>query len=570
MQLSGVTLVDWLRQRAAEQPDQKIYTFVRDEGIEADRLSYQQLEQQAQAIAAHLQGLGDMGDRALLLYPPGLDFIAAFFGCLYAGVIAVPGYPPKANQSLTRIKAIAADANPRFVLTTTGVSTHQERWRSQLRALAALPWLETDRIDPEGRQQWQPPTLNPNTLALLQYTSGSTGTPKGAMVTHANLLINCEDLDRGWKHDSDSIIVSWLPTFHDLGLIYGVIEPLYKGCCAYLMSPLSFLLRPIRWLQVISQYQATHSAAPNFAYDLCVRKIKPEERSRLNLTSWRMALNGAEPVRASIVKEFAQAFAPCGFNLSAFCPGYGLAEATLKVAAVPQDEPPRFYAVDSEALKQHQVKPPQAGRPVQTLVGCGRSEIDTQIRIVDPESLRQCPPDAIGEIWVSGATVVQGYWNNPTATTETFQAYMADTKAGPFLRTGDLGFVHDGQLFVTGRLKEMILIQGRNHYPQDIEQTVANCHPAIVSGGVAAFAVDRDGEERLIVVSEIQRHHLRSLNPSDVLTQIRKTVAAEHDLRVQGIALIKPGTLPKTSSGKIQRRACRQQFCQNQLVRIED
>ncbi|MEC4895943.1 MAG: fatty acyl-AMP ligase [Oscillatoria sp. PMC 1051.18] len=570
MQLPGETLVDRLRQRAAAQPEKRVYTFVREEGIEADSLNYKQLDQQAQAIASQLQSLGEIGDRALLLYPPGLDFIAAFFGCLYAGVVAVPGCPPKANQSLSRIKAIATDANPRFVLTTKSLSTHHERWRSQLPELAALPWLETDAIAPEGRQQWQPPVLNPQSLALLQYTSGSTGTPKGAMVTHANLLINCEDLDRGWKHDPDSIIVSWLPTFHDLGLIYGVIEPLYKGCSAYLMSPMSFLLRPSRWLQVISQYQATHSAAPNFAYDLCVRKIKPQERSRLNLTTWRMALNGAEPVRASVLKEFAQTFAPCGFDLSAFCPGYGLAEATLKVAAVPQKDPPHFYAVDSEALKQNQVKPPQADRPVQTLVGCGRSEIDTQIRIVDPQTLRQCPPDAIGEIWVSGATVVRGYWNNPAATAETFQAYLADTAEGPFLRTGDLGFLHDRQLFVTGRLKETILIQGRNHYPQDIELTVANCHPALVSGGVAAFSVDKDGEERLVVVSEIQRHHRRSLNPADVLTQIRQTVAAEHDLRVQAIALIKPGTLPKTSSGKIQRRACRQQFCQNQLVRIED
>jgi len=460
-------------------------------------------------------------------------------------MIAVPAYPPKLNQSLARLQSIVVDAQASFLLTNTSLYSNQEYWRVQTPDLDALHWLDTENIKSERWQNWQPVELHQDTLALLQYTSGSTGNPKGVMITHHNLLVNCQDLDLGWNHDRDSVIVSWLPTFHDMGLVYGILTPLFVGCSSYLMAPVSFLLRPIHWLKVISQYQGTHSAAPNFAYDLCVR----------------MALNGAQPVRAEVIERFYQTFADYGFKRAAFCPGYGLAEATLKVAAVRQSEQPTYCDLESDALAQNRASVARAGeQKSQVQVGCGSSEIDTQIKIINPHSLIHCHPQEIGEIWVSGETVAQGYWNNPQATQKTFQAYCKDTLEGPFLRTGDLGFLQDRQLFVTGRLKDLIIIEGRNHYPQDIELTVSESHPALKPMSGAAFEVVIKGEERLVVVQEVKRTHWRKLALEEVTASIRTAVALEHDLRVYRLALIRPGTIPKTSSGKIQRQKCRSLF----------
>jgi acyl-CoA synthetase (AMP-forming)/AMP-acid ligase II len=462
--------------------------------------------------------------------------------------------------------AIAKDAEATFALTITSVLANSQHWLVQNPDLAQLHWLATDDINVDIAESWQKPIVNSDTLALLQYTSGSTGTPKGVMVSHSNLLSNCADLDLGWNHTVDSIIVSWLPTFHDMGLIYGVIEPLYKGCSCYMMPPVSFLHKPIRWLQAISTYKATHSGAPNFAYDLCVRKITPEQKATLNLSSWQMALNGAEPVRADVLQRFAEAFQPCGFDFTAFCPGYGLAEATLKVAAVRQQDSPVFLQVEADALAQNRVVEATRDREnVQTLVGCGRSEIDTQIAIADPQTFTQCQDSEVGEIWVSGSTVAQGYWKNPEQTKQIFQATLKGDTSKHFLRTGDLGFLKDGELFVTGRLKDIIIIQGRNHYPQDIELTVENSHPALRPSCGAAFAVEFKGEEQLVVVQEVERSYLRRLNIDEVVGNIRQAVSVEHDIRVHTVVLVKTGTIPKTSSGKIQRQACRQKFLNRTL-----
>jgi acyl-CoA synthetase (AMP-forming)/AMP-acid ligase II len=351
-----------------------------------------------------------------------------------------------------------------------------------------------------------------------------------------------------------------------MGLIYGVIQPLYKGFLCYMMSPASFMERPLRWLQALSDKKATHSAAPNFAYDLCVRKIPPEKRATLDLSHWCMALNGAEPVRAEVLKKFAEAFQVSGFKATALCPGYGLAEATLKVTAVSYDSPPYFYPVQANALEKNKiVGATETDTNVQTLVGCGWTTIDTQIVIVNPETLKPCSPEIVGEIWVSGSTIAQGYWGKPQETQETFQAYLADTGAGPFLRTGDLGFIKDGELFVTGRLKEIILIRGRNNYPQDIELTVQNSHPALRPSCGAAFTVENKGEEKLVVVQEVERTWLRKVDIDEVKRAIRKAVVQEYDLQVYAIALIRTGSLPKTSSGKIQRRSCRAKFLEGSL-----
>ena len=560
------TLVELLRYRASSQPERIAYIFLRDGEIEEARLTYGELDQKARAIAAHLQSLEAKGERGLLLYPPGLDFISAFFGCLYAGVVAIPAYPPRRNQNLWRLQAIIADSQARFTFTNAVLFPSLENQWAKDPELGAMEWIVTDEIDHHLREDWLEPTLEKNSLAFLQYTSGSTGTPKGVMVSHHNLLINSADLDRGWGHDQDSVMVTWLPTFHDMGLIYGVIQPLYKGFLCYMMSPASFMERPLRWLQALSDKQATHSAAPNFAYDLCVRKIPPEKRATLDLSHWCMALNGAEPVRAEVLKKFAEAFQVSGFKATALCPGYGLAEATLKVTAVSYDSPPYFYPVQANALEKNKiVGATETDTNVQTLVGCGWTTIDTQIVIVNPETLKPCSPEIVGEIWVSGSTIAQGYWGKPQETQETFQAYLADTGAGPFLRTGDLGFIKDGELFVIGRLKEIILIRGRNNYPQDIELTVQNSHPALRPSCGAAFTVENKGEEKLVVVQEVERTWLRKVDIDEVKRAIRKAVVQEYDLQVYAIALIRTGSLPKTSSGKIQRRGCRAKFLEGSL-----
>jgi acyl-CoA synthetase (AMP-forming)/AMP-acid ligase II len=560
------TLVELLRYRASNQPERIAYIFLRDGETEEARLTYGELDQNARAIAAHLQSLDAQGERGLLLYPPGLEFISAFFGCLYAGVVAIPAYPPRRNQNLLRLQAIIADSQARFTFTNAALFSSLENQLTKDPELAAMKWVVTDEIDHRLSEDWQEPTLEKNSLAFLQYTSGSTGTPKGVMVSHYNLLINSADLDRGWGHDQDSVMVTWLPTFHDMGLIYGVIQPLYKGFLCYMISPASFMERPLRWLQAISDKKATHSAAPNFAYDLCVRKIPPEKRASLDLSRWRMALNGAEPVRAEVLEKFAEAFQVSGFKATALCPGYGLAEATLKVTAVSYDSSPYFYRVQANALEKNKIiAATETDTNVQTLVGCGWTTIDTKIVIVDPETLKPSLPEIVGEIWVSGATIAQGYWGKPQETQETFQAYLADTGAGPFLRTGDLGFIKDGELFVTGRLKEVILIRGRNNYPQDIELTVQNSHPALRPSCGAAFTVEVKEEERLVVVQEVERTWLRKIDTDEVKRAIRKAVVQEYDLQVYAIALIRTGSLPKTSSGKIQRRSCRAKFLEGSL-----
>jgi len=565
-------LVDILRYRALHQPGKLAFTFLLDGETEAGSLTYQELDRKTRAIAAQLQSLGSTGitpsyqTKALLLYPAGLEYIAAFFGCLYAGVVAIPAYPPRANRSLSRLQAIVADAEATVALTTTSTLANVERQLAEAPELKALHWVTTDNIASDLAQEWQAPEVSSDTLAFFQYTSGSTGFPKGVMVSHGNLLHNSADLDYGWQHTSDSVIVTWLPIFHDMGLIYGVLQPLYKGIPCYLMAPESFMQKPIRWLQVISRYQATHSGAPNFAYDLCVRRTTPEQRKSLDLSSWCMALNGAESVRKETLERFAEAFKPSGFSLGAFCPGYGLAEATLKVTAVRKTDMPVFLTVQADALEQNRVvEAAKHQQKVQTLVGCGRPALDTKVVIVHPESLTQCAPDEVGEIWVSGSSITQGYWNRPEDTANTFWAFLEDTGEGPFFRTGDLGFLKDGELFVTGRLKDVIIIRGRNHYPQDIELTVEQSHPALRPSCGAAFAVAIAGLEQLAIAQEVERSYLRKLDFDEVVEAIRRAVAAQHELEVYAVLLLKTGSIPKTSSGKIQRRACKAEFLRGNL-----
>ncbi|MDJ0578256.1 MAG: AMP-binding protein [Xenococcaceae cyanobacterium MO_234.B1] len=559
------TLVDLLHYRALHQPEQTAYTFLPDGETESDSLTYQELDQQARAIAASLQYFDASSERALLLYPPGLEFIAAFFGCLYAGVVAVPAYPPRRNQNLFRLLSIVASSQAKMVLTTTSELANIESRLAENPELAGLHWLATDNLKSDQAASWQELALCGDTLAFLQYTSGSTGTPKGVMVSHGNLLHNERLIEMGFGHTADTLVVGWLPLFHDMGLIGNVLQPLYLGRPSILMSPVAFLQKPWRWLQAIDRYKATTSGGPNFAYDLCVEKITTQQLSGLNLSSWSVAFNGAEPVRAETLERFARHFAPCGFRARAFYPCYGMAETTLFVSGGLKSAPPVLRQVERAALEPNRVVAAAENQAdSRTIVGCGLAFFD-KIVIVNPESHTRCRAERVGEIWVSGLSVTQGYWNQPELTEQTFKAYLADTGEGPFLRTGDLGFIEDGELFITGRIKELIIIRGRNYYPQDIELTVENSHRALRSHCSAAFSVERSGEEGLVVACEVKRTYLRKLNVAEIARTIRRAVSEEFELQVHSVLLLKTNSLLKTSSGKIQRRACRSAFLNGTL-----
>src|SRR5215213_5786030 len=560
------SFVHLLREKALDQPETQIYRFLPDGENEDATLTYGELDQRARAIAASLQSQGEAGDRVLLMYPPGLEYIAAFFGCLYAGMVAVPIYPPRSNRNFERIHSVVADADAKFILTTNTVVSRSEIALTGATDGNALRWLATDDLAGDRANDWRQPDIDADSLAYLQYTSGSTSKPKGVMVSHGNLLYNSADMDEGWRHTQESVLVSWLPHFHDMGLIYGILQPLYKGCRSVLMPPVAFLQQPVRWLQTITRYGGTHSAAPNFAYELCIRKVTPEQRAALDLSSWVVAVNGAEPVRKETIDRFSETFASCGFNRRTFCPGYGLAEATLKVVATTQSNVPQFYSVDADALAQHRVvEATTETSDTQTFVGCGRPMLETKIAIVNADTLQQCAVGEIGEIWVTGPTVAHGYWKR-TATTDDFAATLPGANE-KYLRTGDLGFTVDGELFVTGRLKDLIIIRGRNHYPQDIELTAERSHPALRPGCGAAFSVDESGAESLVIVQEVERH-ADQYDLNEVLGVIRQAIATEHELHARGVVLIKTGTLPKTSSGKVQRHATRAAFLSDTLEAV--
>nr|WP_238560422.1 AMP-binding protein [Microcystis aeruginosa] len=554
-----------------QQAEQTAYIFLANGETETARLTYQQLDQKAKALAAQLQLQMSPGERALLLYPSGEEFIIAFFACLYAGVIAVPVYPPRRNQKLSRLRAITRDAQAKLALTTTSLlSTIEEKFSSDPE-LVTVPCLATNNIPDEQAENWQKLNLSLEDIAFLQYTSGSTGMPKGVMVSHKNLLHNEKLIASAFGHTTETIVVGWLPLFHDMGLIGNVLQPIYVGFPSVIMPPEAFIQKPLRWLQAISRYKATSSGGPNFAYELCASKIKPQERENLDLSCWDVAFNGAEPVRAITLEKFANTFADSGFEREAFYPCYGMAETTLFVSGGIKSQSPVIEAVDKLALLENSAVTINCQHPnAQLLVGCGHAWLSEKIVIVNPESLTECRDGEIGEIWVSSDSVAQGYWNRPGQTEETFKAYLADTQVGPFLRTGDLGFLLAGELFITGRLKDLIIVQGRNHYPQDIEATVEKSHLGLRQGCGAVFSVEIAGQERLVVVQEVERSYLRKLDSPAVIEQIIRSVAEEHQLDVYAVALLKTASIPKTSSGKIQRIACRTAFLAGTLDVIGD
>ena len=562
--------VDLLSFWAQHHPNKVAFQYLHRGEVETESLTYANLDQGAKAIAASLQAVHAAGERALLLYPPGLDFIKAFLGCLYAGVVAVPAYPPRRNQKLLRLQALIEDSQARVVLTNSSFWKNKDQWLQDELQWTNMHWLNTDDVAPEMEADWISHPLTESSLAFLQYTSGSTGNPKGVMVSHGNLIHNSAAIHKCFGHSSESRGLIWLPPYHDMGLIGGVLQPIYGGFPVTLMSPFDFLQKPLRWLTGISRYRATTSGGPNFAYELCIEKFKPEQFSDLDLSSWKVAFTGAEPVRAETIDRFVETFEPFGFRREAFYPCYGMAETTLIVSGGTTHSPPVVEVLEALPLERHRVVQASAQTSGRAFVGCGQSLVDQKVVIVNPETKVACPPGQVGEIWVSGASVAQGYWQNSAETDRTFRAYLADTGEGPFLRTGDLGFSQRGELFVTGRIKDIVIIRGQNYYPQDIELTVENSHPALRSNGGAVFSIDVSQAEHLVVVHEVERTHLRKLDVKAVVNSVRQAVAAHHSLQVYAIAFVKPGSMPKTSSGKIRRQACKTSFLEGGLNVVND
>jgi acyl-CoA synthetase (AMP-forming)/AMP-acid ligase II/acyl carrier protein len=565
---AGRTLLDLLRNQAANNPEGMAYEFL-DDRDGSSQLTFRQLDESARMIAARLQLELRSGDRALLVYPAGLEFISAFFGCLYAGVVAVPATYPKPKRPMPRLQRIAVDCDAHIALSTAQTLTTLDP--DLLSADAATnQWIATDELDPKLTELWHPPEVSDNELAFLQYTSGSTSDPKGVMVSHGNLLNNLECIRQsfGIGETEDDLAsatgVFWLPAYHDMGLIGGILTPLYMGGRSVLMSPTAFLQRPMRWLQAMHDYRATISGAPNFAYEYCVRRTTEEERSSFDLSRWRLAFCGAEPIRAETLHRFAEAFGGAGFRLEAFYPCYGLAETTLLAAGPYYAHEPRILTVNRAALAEHRVVE-ACGEPAdmtQRLVGCGVAVTGHTIVIVQPETSIECDADEVGEILIQGPSVTRGYWDREDETNQVFAAHV-EGREGRFLRTGDLGFFREGELYVTGRVKDVIIIRARNHYPQDIEQSAEEAHPAVLPG--AAFAIEtEEGDEQLVVVHQLDRQ-FRDANMDEVVRAIRRAIVEQHDLDPHAIVLIRQTSLPITSSGKVQRNLCRDQYLASEL-----
>ena len=557
------SLVEVLQRRAAEQPNDPAYIFLPDRGAERPCLSFAELDARARAVAASLAERGQKGDRAVLLFSPGLDFIVAFFACLLAGVIAVPLMVPRRASSRDASAAILADCSPRFAMTRSDLLTDARPDLTERFGTGQLDWVFVDSCSAgSGEPQTLPAPPGREDIALLQYTSGSTSSPKGVIVSHGNLIENSEMIRIAFGNTRKSTHVSWVPLYHDMGLILNVLQSLHIGALCVLMAPVSFMQRPLSWLRAIHDYRAEVAGGPNFCFDLCVRRHRPEEMHGIDLSCWKVALNGAEPVRANTIDRFASTFAPYGFDGKSIHPAYGMAEATLLISAGRRGTGPVTRAVDRDALQRNQMVPPAQAQEAQILVGCGRRLVGERLAIVDPETRMPLGPGLVGEVWVAGPHVAQGYWRNPEATASGFRARTASGGAQYWLRTGDLGFLdEDGELYITGRIKDLIIIRGINHYPQDIEETVQDCHAALRRDCGAAFSVPgQNDEEQLVLVQEVERTFRRQIATEEIIASILEAITREHEIAAREIVLIRTGSLPKTTSGKIQRGLARQMF----------
>lgn len=557
----SISIANLLQDRAEKYPDKKIFTFLKEGEIEAESLTYQQLLSKSQQLASLLIRKNLSGKVVVLLYPQGLEFIIALFACFYAKIIAVPTYPPTRNK-LKRLQSILNNSDAKLILSNQKVFNKSTKFSSQL---IELQWLLTDNLPITTSVDF--PKVESNDIAFLQYTSGSTGQPKGVMISHQNIITNSAFLKEAFELSDQDICVSWLPLFHDMGLIDGVIQPIYSNYAIYLMNPTDFVQKPIRWLGALSKFKATRTGGPNFAYDLCVEKISEEDLNKLDLSSVNCLYNGSEPVSSVTLNKFMDKFKETGLKETVFYPCYGMAEATLQVTGIAKRKTPTILRVAKKQLKKNLLIIEDNPTESISLVSCGYPRLDTQIRIVNPTSKQLAKTIEIGEIWVKGKSISEGYWNNSAITAENFLQTIKDTQETGFYRTGDLGFFYQEELFITGRIKELIIIRGQNYYPQDIERILQDAHPALQNGGTVAFSTIEE-KEQLIIVQEIKRTFIRELKEVEVFNAIKNKIATFLEVSVDAIFLVTPFSLPKTTSGKLMRKQCQKDYLTGKLSPI--
>lgn len=580
-----------LQQRALETPGRIAYRFETGDTNRSQlslNLSDAQVFTHAVRLAERIQRIAEPGDRALLIFAPGLEFIIGFYACAFARVVAVPATYPRANRNSARLRSIVNDSRPTIAISSN--STLDLMGEAVSDIPPNVKWVTvdlTDQSDAElnpgdvelalaGSEKWSA-EVGATDIAFLQYTSGSTAEPKGVIVSHANLMHNLEVIECGFnprsfeQGDGEKTGVFWLPAYHDMGLIGTILMPMFAGWQSVLMPPALFLRRPSRWLQLLTEYRAMLTGAPNFALDLCVDKISEEDRASLDLSQLRLLFCGAEPIQIDSIRRFERTFAECGFRGDAWYPCYGLAESTLMATGPNGSMAIQTLNLNRNALADNRVEridesTPESNQQVQ-LISCGQARIGQQVAIVEPNQGRRLSEGELGEIWIAGESVAQGYWNRETESAEVFGLAIDGESDGRWLRTGDLGFVDNGELYVTGRTRDLIIIRGQNHYPQDIEQIVSRSHPALLPHGAAAFSLSSDSGEQLVVIQEVDRHY-RSADFDAVLAKIRSSVSHHLELDVQAIALIRQASLPRTTSGKVQRTRCRELYLEGELREI--
>ncbi|MGB8509271.1 MAG: AMP-binding protein [Pyrinomonadaceae bacterium] len=567
---SCLTIVEAIYEHSVNNAEKLAYGCISSEGTLQCALTYGELLSRSESVATELLRFCEPGDRAILLFHGGTEFIVSFLGCLIAGVLPVPGYPVRVPASTAparnfeRLVPIISNAEPKVALSTRLVVDRQAELSTTEPIFSTLQWIAVEEI-PDQPLEFRP-QVSGSDIAFLQYTSGSTSVPKGVMVTHQNLISVFKDMDASWTHDDSSVMVAWAPVFHDMGLIHGILFPLYFGFPVYTLMAASVLQQPKRWLEAITRFHGTHSAGPNFIFDLCLRRISEDDKRELDLSSLRACLTGAEAVRHKTLHRFREAFAPCGLRPDAIQPGYGLAEFTLTVSGVDVGRVPRTVHLDAAACEQGRVvlaDAPQDGA-TRSYVSCGWTHVGSDIRIVDPQSLHERQPHEIGEIWVRGANLTQGYWGNQEATEKVMGARLIDG-SGPYLRTGDLGFVIDGEVYIADRLKDLIIIRGRNLYPHDIETTVEESLPEVRVGRCCAFSLDNEEGEALVIVAEVERAQRHNFDPAEVFARLREAVSIHHEAELYDAVFVRTGTFPLTSSGKAQRQKARQEYLDGTL-----
>ena len=554
------TINDVLRRRVELTPHQRVFLFLESGERAGASYTFAELDRKARAIGSRLAALGAKGKRVLLPHPPGLEFVASFFGCLYSGAVAVPACASLLSiRHHDRLRFIIADAEAEFVLAASNhsLTCFRESLTNQ-ECFSRLGLLAVDDVAETEGAEWSPVHGGPDDVAYIQYTSGSTSSPKGVVISHRNVLSNQRMIQSAFRTSDASVVVSWLPHFHDMGLVGVVQHAVYAAMSVVLMAPLDFIRRPAQWLRAISKYRASISGGPNFAYDLCVERVKDEAVAELDLSCWNLAFNGSEPVKADTLKRFVEKFGKAGFRAEYFYPCYGLAEATLFVSSRMPSKPFELRRFENKEFST-------AWQSRRQAISCGQGWESERVLIVDPKTQRPCSDGTEGEIWIAGPHVAKGYWRRPEETREIFTAHLSDTGEGPFLRTGDLGYLRGGELYITGRLKELIILHGKNHYPQDIEATVAASHPLLRRDGGAAFSVDVAGREQLVLFQEVKRQTPLE-KAFEIKCAIRQALAENRAIKPYSVVLFKPNTIPKTSSGKIMRSACRADFLRNSFA----